>query len=72
MKMPPSMGQRYTKQFQNIFSELARKNKVLLLPFLLEGVGGIDSLNQKDGIHPTAIGARIVADNVWTLLKPLL
>ena len=72
MKMPPSMGQRYTQQFQNIFSELARKNKVLLLPFLLEGVGGIDSLNQKDGIHPTAVGARIIADNVWTLLKPLL
>jgi acyl-CoA thioesterase-1 len=72
MKMPPSMGQRYTQQFQNIFSALARKNNALLLPFLLEGVGGIDSLNQKDGIHPTATGARIVAENVWSLLKPLL
>jgi acyl-CoA thioesterase-1 len=72
MKMPPSMGQRYTRQFQSIFSDLARKNKVLLLPFLLQGVGGIDSLNQKDGIHPTAAGARIIADNIWNLLKPLL
>ena len=46
--------------------------RLALIPFPLEGVGGVDSLNQADGIHPTAAGDRIVADNVWRVLEPLL
>jgi len=72
IQIPPSMGEKYSREFREMFPTLARKNDILLLPFILEGVGGIDSLNQKDGIHPTAQGDRIVAENVWTLLKTIL
>jgi acyl-CoA thioesterase-1 len=72
MKMPPNMGEDYQKRFQNIFTELAHSNDIPLVPFLLEGVGGRADLNQGDRIHPTAAGQRIVADNVWTVLRPLL
>ena len=51
---------------------IAEQYGVAFLPFLLEGVAGIESLNQRDGIHPTAQGARLVADNVWTVLRPVL
>jgi len=51
---------------------VARQYKVPLVPFLLQGVAGIDTLNQRDGIHPTAEGARIVADNIWPVLRPML
>ena len=46
--------------------------RVAFVPFLLQGVAGDSALNQRDGVHPTAAGARIVADNVWTVLKPLV
>jgi len=72
MQIPPNMGQEYSLSFRNIFSELAKKNDMALVPFLLEGVGGIRELNQPDGIHPTAEGAKIVAQNVWSVLEPIL
>ena len=72
MQIPPSMGQAYTTEFKNIFTELAEKNAMTLIPFLLEGVGGESHLNQQDGIHPTAEGHLIVAENVWMQLEKLL
>jgi acyl-CoA thioesterase I len=72
MQIPPNMGQQYATEFRDIYSELASKNKMTLIPFLLEGVGGEVKLNQQDGIHPTAEGHRIVAKNVWRELKNVL
>ena len=72
MQMPPSMGATYTTAFRNIFPTLAAKNHTALIPFLLQNVGGIPSLNQPDGIHPNPAGHRLVANNVWHTLKPLL
>lgn len=72
MMMPPNMGQQYTGQFRNIFPDLARANNVQLIPFLLEGVGGEPALNQQDGIHPTAEGHQILANNVWKVMEELL
>lgn len=72
MQMPPSMGAKYTNDFKNIFPDLAKKNDMALIPFLLDKVGGIPKLNQDDGIHPTAEGDKILAENVWVVLKPLL
>jgi acyl-CoA thioesterase-1 len=65
MEVPPNMGQQYASQFRSIFTELAKKNELPLVPFLLEGVGGEPKLNQADGIHPTPEGHKIVAANVW-------
>ncbi len=72
MMMPPNMGAQYTKQFQSIYPDLATANQLSLIPFLLEGVGGEAILNQSDGIHPTAEGHRIVAENVWKVVKIVL
>ncbi len=72
MQIPPNMGQDYTSRFRNIFPELAEENNIELIPFLLEGVAGRPDLNQSDGIHPTAEGQEIVAENVWEVLKPIL
>jgi len=72
MEAPPNLGGRYTREFRDLFVTLARENRAALIPFLLEGVGGVAELNQPDGIHPTARGARIVADNVWRVLAPVL
>lgn len=72
MQIPPSMGTDYAKEFKSLFPELARKNDLVLVPFLLQGVGGVPKLNQGDGIHPTAEGQKILADNVWAALKPIL
>ncbi|MBZ9786691.1 arylesterase [Psychroflexus sp. CAK57W] len=69
MQIPPNMGEDYTTDFRNIFPDLAEKNDVALIPFLLEGVAGDSELNQQDGIHPTAEGYKIVAENVWSVLK---
>lgn len=69
MQVPPSMGKDYVTSFKDLFPTLAEKNKVSLVPFLLAGVGGNPKLNQADGIHPTAEGAKIVAVNVWQVLK---
>lgn len=72
MQVPPNMGRNYANQFRAVFEQLAAVNKVELIPFLLENVGGVASLNQADGIHPNPQGARIVADNVWKVLLPML
>jgi acyl-CoA thioesterase-1 len=72
MQIPPNMGQKYSTEFRTMFGELAKKNSMALIPFLLEGVGGEPQLNQADGIHPTTEGHRIVADNVWKELQKLL
>lgn len=72
MRMPPNLGQDYTDAFEKIFPALARENHAALVPFLLEGVGGKPDLNAPDQIHPTAEGHRIVAENVWKILGPML
>ena len=72
MQMPPNMGEAYTREFRDVFPELAARNHAALVPFLLEGVGGNPDLNQPDHIHPTAEGHKIVAENVWKTLKPVL
>jgi acyl-CoA thioesterase-1 len=72
MQIPPSMGSAYATAFRQTFTRLAAKNKAALIPFLLQGVGGIPQLNQADGIHPTEQGHRIVAETVWQTLRPLL
>ena len=72
MQIPPNMGAAYANTFKNIFPKLAEDNHAALIPFLLQNVGGIPRLNQPDGIHPTAAGHRIVAENVWQVLQPLL
>jgi acyl-CoA thioesterase I len=72
MEMPPNMGEKYTTAFRKIYPELAAQNHAALIPFLLAGVGGKPELNQADHIHPTAEGQKIVADNVWKVLEPLL
>ncbi len=72
MEIPPNMGATYTTQFRNLYKELARENGSELIPFLLEGVGGIPKLNQADGIHPTAEGNKIVSQNIWKVLEPVL
>ncbi|RYC72063.1 arylesterase [Spirosoma sordidisoli] len=72
MQIPPNMGADYTREFRDLFKELADKNKAVLIPFLLEGVGGVPKLNQPDGIHPTPAGHKIVANTVWGILEPVL
>jgi acyl-CoA thioesterase-1 len=72
MQMPPNLGTDYAREFDAAFPEVAKKNGATLIPFLLEGVGGHLDLNQPDQIHPTAAGHKIVAENVWRVLAPLL
>ncbi|MFD0766767.1 arylesterase [Mucilaginibacter lutimaris] len=72
MQVPPNMGATYATDFKEMFPRLATKNNMTLVPFLLQGVGGVRSLNQKDGIHPTAAGAKILANNVWEVMKGIL
>jgi acyl-CoA thioesterase-1 len=72
MQMPPNLGQDYVHAFNQIFPDLAKKNNAALIPFLLEGVAGNPALNLPDGIHPTAEGHKIVCENVWKILKPIL
>ena len=72
MQMPPNLGEDYTREFRRVFSEIAKANQTAFIPFLLERVGGIPRLNQPDRIHPTTEGQKMVADNVWKVLLPLL
>jgi acyl-CoA thioesterase-1 len=72
MRMPGNYGRDYTRRFQAVYPALAKRHQLPLIPFLLEGVALRPDLNQSDGIHPTAAGARIVADTVWKTLQPLL
>lgn len=72
MQIPPNMGRKYTTEFRTMYPELAKKNNGELIPFLLEGVGGNPKLNLDDGLHPTPEGHRILANNVWEVLRELL
>lgn len=72
MEAPPNMGRQYAVRFRDVFPEVAGEFGVAYLPFLLDGVAGTERLNQRDGIHPTAEGARRVAENVWRTLAPIL
>jgi acyl-CoA thioesterase-1 len=72
MEAPPNYGVTYTRSFRAIYPEVASKESIPLLPFLLSGVAGIPRLNQADGVHPNLTGERIVADNVWKGLKPIV
>jgi len=69
MMVPPNMGPEYASSFKAVFPKLAQKNNMAYIPFLLQNVAGVRDLNQNDGIHPTAKGAKIVANNVWGVLK---
>jgi len=72
MEAPPNYGVAYTRSFRSIYPAVSQKENVPLLPFLLAGVAGIPRLNQPDGVHPNVSGERIVADNIWKALKPLV
>lgn len=72
MKMPTNMGEKYRKEFEGVFERVAKKYKLKLIPFLLEGVGGNPKLNLPDGIHPNPEGHKIMAKTVLKTLEPLL
>jgi acyl-CoA thioesterase-1 len=72
MQMPPNVGADYAEQFRQVFFDVAKENNATMIPFLLEGVGGIRELNQPDLIHPNPAGHRLVADVVWKAIEPLL
>jgi len=72
MEAPPNYGRDYIVAFHKVYPALARQYNVPFVPFLLQDVAGSQTLNQADGIHPTAEGARVVADHVWAVLKPVL
>ncbi len=72
MMVPPNMGPEYTSGFRKIFPTLARRNEATLIPFLLEDVAGHEHLNLADGIHPNTEGHKIVAENIYKVLAPLL
>ena len=72
MLMPPNMGEEYDQAFQKLYPDLAAANHATLIPFLLAGVGGKPELNQDDHIHPNVEGHKIVADNIWKVLQPVL
>lgn len=72
MEAPPNLGARYTDRFRAAYAEAARVTGATLVPFFLDGVAGIDSLNLPDGIHPTPRGHEIAAANAWRALEPLL
>jgi acyl-CoA thioesterase-1 len=72
MEAPRNLGADYVRRFRAIYPELARESGAALVPFLLEGVGGVESLNQADGIHPTATGHERMAETVWRVLEPVL
>jgi acyl-CoA thioesterase-1 len=72
MQMPPNLGPDYLAAYRAVFPEVAKATGATLIPFLLEGVGGVPELNQRDGIHPTAAGHALVAETVWRVVRPLL
>src|SRR5215211_7023155 len=68
----PNFGSGYGRRFKAVYPTVAKRNGLPLVPFLLEGVAGIDSLNQADMMHPTAAGQRRVAETVWPVLEKVL
>lgn len=72
MRMPPNLGQRYTSAFADAFDSLAAEQDLPYVPFLLEGIGGVQGMMQADRVHPTAQAQELMLDNVWPVLEPLL
>ena len=72
MEAPPNFGAGYTASFRDAYASVAKAEGLTLLPFLLDRVAGHPELNQDDGVHPNLAGERIVADNVWRALKPIV
>ncbi len=72
MEAPPNFGETYTQEFRAVYRELAERYDVPLIPFFLEGVAGVPSLNQSDGIHPNPEGQRRIADTIWQTLRPVV
>ncbi len=72
MQVPPNLGTDYTKEFQDLYPELAEKNNLTLIPLILDEVGGRDEFMQPDQIHPNVKGHKVVAETVWETLKPFL
>ena len=72
MEAPPNFGDAYTSEFRRVFRDLADEYDVAFVPFFLEGVAGIPSLNNADGMHPNSAGAQIVAETVWRVLEPAI
>ena len=72
MRMPPNMGETYIREFAGLFPKLAAETEALLIPFFLEGVGGVPEMNLPDGIHPTAEGHKVMAETVWKSIEPAL
>ncbi|GIL21734.1 MAG: arylesterase [Bacteroidota bacterium] len=72
MMVPPNMGKQYTDSFRNMYPDLAKKNNATLIHFLLDGVAGNEKLNQADGIHPTAEGHKIIANNLKSVFEKLI
>lgn len=72
MQLPLSSSDDYVSAFGQMFRSLAERNRAALIPYLLEGVGGNPEMNQLDRVHPNAAGQRVLADNVWRVLEPLL
>ena len=72
MQLPPNYGVRYTQAFAEVYSNLANEKKIALVPFFLQGIGGIPELMQADGLHPAAAAQGKLLENVWPTLKPLL
>ncbi|MBP6821756.1 MAG: arylesterase [Acidobacteria bacterium] len=72
MEAPPNFGADYTRDFRQVFRDLAKQYKTPFIPFVLEGIGGNPKLNQPDGIHPNAEGEKVMTENVWRVLEPQL
>lgn len=72
MEIPEFIHGAFAAEFRSIFRKLAEANKMVLVPFFLEGVAGLAHLNMKDGLHPSAEGYRIIADKVWPVIEPIL
>lgn len=72
MRLPPNYGQRYTDAFARVFASVASEQRIALVPFFLDGVGGVQDMMQADGIHPAVAAQPRLLDNVWPTLKPLL
>ena len=72
MEAPPNFGPEYSGSFRQVYRDLSRQYRVPFVPFMLDKVAGIPSLNQADGIHPNVDGTRIVADTLWHVLRPMV
>ncbi|AVO55338.1 arylesterase [Ectopseudomonas mendocina] len=72
MRLPPNYGARYTTAFAQVFTDVAEQKQVPLVPFFLDGVGGVQGMMQSDGIHPTEGAQPRLLENAWPALKPLL